>query len=53
MNEHEEIAKALRCPGPLTIFFSRAVAMNFIDKSAIITGEYWLLADRTCPNLAQ
>ena len=35
------------------LIFSRGGAMNFIEKSAIITGEYWLRAYRSRPNFAQ
>ena len=37
----------------LNSFFLEGGAMNSIEKSAIITGEYWLLVYRTCPNFAQ
>ena len=34
-------------------FFVEVGAMNFIEKSAIATNEYWLRVYRSCPNFAQ
>ena len=34
-------------------FFFEGGAMNFIEKSAITTNEYWLRVYRSCPNFAQ
>ena len=34
-------------------FFVEGGAMNFIEKSAIATNEYWLRVYRSCPNFAQ
>ena len=37
----------------LNSFFVEGGAMNFIEKSAIATNEYWLRVYRSCPNFAQ
>jgi len=36
-----------------TVFFFEGGAINLIEKSAIITGEYWLRVYRSRPNFAQ
>ena len=41
------------CPGRPVFLFFEGGAMNFIEKSAITTNEYWLRVYRSCPNFAQ
>ena len=36
-----------------SFFFFEGGAMDFIEKSAITTNEYWLRVYRSCPNFAQ
>ena len=44
---------ACRACSALNSFFVEGGAMNFIEKSAITTNEYWLRVYRSCPNFAQ
>ena len=47
------IGIAAICPGRPVFLFFEGGAMNFIEKSAITTNEYWLRVYRSCPNFAQ
>src|ERR1700730_2985719 len=44
---------ATQARSALNSFFVEGGAMNFIDKSAITTSEYWLRVYRSFPNFAQ